>query len=578
VQPQVWHQHYDPGVPISLEYPPYPVDYFLRETAKNHPNQTALIFGGLVPVLGELHQTMTYQKLDHLVDRFAAGLQKLGLQKGDRVSLYMANCPQFVIAYYGTLRAGGVVVPSNPLYVSREIEHLLNDSRAKFAVVMSLLYNNVKAIQAETSLEHVIVTNIKEYFSGLLRFLFTLTKEKEGHRVDITRDANTTWFQDFLAAAPQKPQPVDLSPEDTAMLMYTGGTTGVPKGAQLTHANLVANATQSVNWLLGGSEGGREVMLTALPLTHAYAMTVSMNLSVFNGFSQILIPNPRDLTHLLTAINRHRPTLFPGVPALYTAINNHPDVKAGKYNLKSINACMSGAAGLPAEVQQEFQRITAGGKLVEGYGLSESSPVATGNPFSTGGRLGTIGIPLPDTEVKIVDEEAGNKELGPNEPGILCIRGPQVMKGYWNMPTETANALRKHADGKVWLHTGDIAEMSEDGYFRIVDRQKDMILASGGYNVYPRDIEERLYEHPKVLEVAAIGVPVQSADQRAKVFVVLKSGETATAEELIEWCREGLARYKVPKYVEFRDELPKTLVGKILRRELVEQEAAKTNP
>jgi long-chain acyl-CoA synthetase len=577
VQPKVWHQHYDPSVPISLEYPLYPIDHFLHETAKNRPDQTALIFGGLVPVFGELHQTITYQELDQLADRFAAGLQKLGLQKGDRVSLYMANCPQFVIAYYGTLRAGGVVVPGNPLYVSREIEHLLNDSGAKFAVVMSLLYNNVKAIRANTKLEHVIVTNIKEYFPGTLKFLFGMTKEKEGHRVNISNDANTTWFQDFLTSAPDEPQPVDLSPEDTAILMYTGGTTGVPKGAQLTHANLVANATQSVKWLLGGTDGDREVMLTALPLTHAYAMTVSMNVSVFNGFSQILIPNPRDLAHLLTAINRHRPTLFPGVPALYTAINNHPDVKAGKYNLKSINSCMSGAAGLPAEVQQEFQKITDGGKLVEGYGLSEASPVAIGNPFSTGGRPGNIGIPLPDTEVKIVDEEAGNKELGPNQPGILCIRGPQVMKGYWNMPTETANTLRQHADGKVWLHTGDIAEMSKDGYFRIVDRQKDMILASGGYNVYPRDIEERLYEHPKVLEVAAIGVPIQSEDQRAKVFVVLKPGETATAEELIEWCREGLARYKVPKYVEFREDLPKTLVGKILRRELVEQEAAQTN-
>ncbi|MBN1220390.1 MAG: long-chain fatty acid--CoA ligase [Anaerolineae bacterium] len=577
MQSQIWHRHYDSDVSTSLDYPRYPLDYFLRETAQNFPaNQTALIFGGMVPVLGELHQVITFRKLNTLVDRFAAALQQLGLQKGDRVAIYLPNCPQFIIAYYGTLRAGGIVVPTNPLYVAREIKHQLVDSRAKYAVVVSMLYPQVKSIQTETALQRVIVTNIKEYFPPLLQKLFTLTREKsDGHRIDITKDPQTRWFQDILATAPDRPEPVDIAVEEIAVLMYTGGTTGVPKGAQLTHANLIANATQSTSWLLGHEPSkGEEVMLTALPLSHAYAMTVCMNVSIFNGFSQILIPNARDLNHVLNAINLHRPTLVPGVPALYTAINNHPDVKAGKYDLKSIKACLSGAAGLPVEVQQQFQRIT-GGKLVEGYGLSEASPVALANPLNSGGRIGTIGIPIPDTEVKIVGDEIKGDPLGPNQPGILCIRGPQVMKGYWDMPTETANALRQHQDGKVWLHTGDIAEMSEDGYFRIVDRQKDMILAAGGFNVYPRDIEERLYEHPKVLEAAAIGVPVGGDNQRAKVFVVLKPGETATAEELIEWCREGLARYKVPKYVEFRDELPKTLVGKILRRELVEEEASK---
>jgi long-chain acyl-CoA synthetase len=395
--------------------------------------------------------------------------------------------------------------------------------------------------------------------------------------VNISNDPQTSWFQDILSSSPSQPELIKTSSEEIAVLMYTGGTTGVPKGAQLTHANLVANAIQSTSWLLGDKPSqGEEVVLTALPLTHAYAMTVCMNLSVFNGFSQILIPNPRDLHHVLNAINIHKPTLFPGVPALYTIINNHPDVKAGKYDLRSIKACLSGAAGLPAEVQQEFQRIT-GGKLVEGYGLSEASPVAVANPLESGGRIATIGVPIPDTEVKIISDKAEGETLGPNEPGILCIRGPQVMKGYWGMPTETANVLQEHPDGKVWLHTGDIAEMSEDGYFRIVDRQKDMILAAGGFNVYPREIEERLYEHPKVLEAAAIGVPVGGNNQRTKVFVVLRPGETATAKELIEWCRQGLARYKVPRYVEFRDELPKTLVGKILRRKLVEEEAEKSN-
>ncbi len=577
MDPRVWHQHYDPNVPTSLDYPLYPADRFLRETSNKYPDKVALIFGGMAPIIGEQHQTITYRQLNGLVDRFAAGLQQLGLQHGARVALYLPNCPQLVIAYYGILRAGGIVVPSNPLYVAREIEHQLFDAGATVAVVLSMLYPNIKQIRPHTSLKHVIVANIKEYFPGLLKILFTLAKEKKmGHRVDISGDANTTWFQEFLAAAPDTPQPVEVTPDDLAVLMYTGGTTGVPKGAQLTHKNIVANALQSAAWLSGGGGiEGQEVMMTALPLTHCYSMTVCMNLSILSGHTQIIIPNPREFRHVLSTINLHKPSLFPGVPTLYTAINNHPDVKAGKYDVRSIKACISGAAGLPVEVQEEFQRIT-GGKLVEGYGLSEASPVSLANPIGTGGRVGTIGVPIPDTDVKIVDLETGENTLGPNEPGELCIHGPQVMKGYWGMPTETANVLRTHDDGRLWLHTGDVAEMSEDGYFRIVDRQKDMILASGGFNVYPRDIEERLYEHPKILEAAAIGVPVGGTNQRAKAFVVLRRGESANEEEIIEWCRAGLAKYKVPKYVEFRSELPKSMVGKILRRELMDEEAEKS--
>ncbi len=576
MESRIWHQHYDPGVPPSLDYPPYPIDHFLQQTTEKHPDNTALIFGGMAPLLGEQHSTMTYRQLNDSVNRFAARLQQLGLKKGDRVALYLPNCPQMVIAYYGVLRAGGIVVPSNPLYVAREIEHQLNDSGATFAVALSLLYPNVQQVRAKTSLKHVIVANIKEYFPGLLKTLFTLAKEKkDGHRIDISSQADTSWFQDFLAQAPARPQPVEIAPDDTAVLMYTGGTTGVPKGAELTHKNVVANAIQANAWLVGaGFESGKEIMMTALPLTHSYAMTACMNYSVFNGNTQILIPNPRDFKHLLSAINIHKPTLFPGVPTLYTAINNHPEVRAGKYDVKSIKLCLSGAAGLPVEVQQEFQRIT-GGTLVEAYGLSETSPATHVNPVTSGGKIGTIGVPLPDTDAKIVDQESEEQTLGANEPGVLCIHGPQVMKGYWGMPSETAETLRSHADGSVWLHTGDIAEMTEDGYFRIVDRKKDMILAAGGFNVYPRDIEERLYENPKVLEAAAIGVPVGGTNQRAKVFVVLRAGETTTEAEIIEWCREGVAKYKVPKFVEFRAELPKTMVGKILRRQLMEEEQKK---
>lgn len=575
MESRIWHQHYDPGVPVSIDYPPQPMDHFLKMAAETYPDKTAIIFGGMAPRLGELHRRISYRELNRLVDRFAAGLQKLGLQKGDRVAVYMANCPQFVIAYYGTLRAGGIVVPTNPLYVAREAARQLSDSGAVIAVTLSMLYPTLMQVRAETSLKHIIVTNIKDYFPGLLKWLFTLAKEKKGgHRVDISGNAQAIWWQAFLKAAPATPQPVDIQPEDTAVLMYTGGTTGMPKGAELTHRNIVANAMQSGAWLTEEGSNRQEIMLTALPLTHCYSMTVCMNLSILRAFPQVVIPNARDIDHLLNVINIHRPTIFPGVPALYTVINHHPGVKAGRYDLKSIRECLSGAAGLPVEVKREFERIT-GAKLVEGYGLSEASPVTHANPLNSGGRIGTIGMPIPDTDMKIVDDETEEEELGPNQPGVLCIHGPQVMKGYWGMPEETANILRTHADGKVWLHTGDIAEISEDGYCRIVDRKKDMILAQGGLNVYPRDIEERLYEHPKVMEAAVIGVPVASTTQRPKAFIVVKPGETLTKDEVLAWCREGLAQYKLPRYVEFRQELPKSMVGKVLRRILIEEEEKK---
>lgn len=560
-----WHKHYDPGVPTTIDYPDVPIDRFLQDSATKYPNNTALIF---------FDHKISYAALNQLVNRFAAGLQKLGVQKGDRVALYMPNCPQMVIAYYAVMRAGGVVVPSNPLYVAREIEHQMNDSGAKIIVALSSFYKNVKQARPSTPLQHVIVTNIKEYFPPVLRFLFTLTREKkDGHRIDISGDANTHWFQDVLQSAGDAPTPVEVTPEDTAVLMYTGGTTGVPKGAQLTQRNVVANAVQTSSWYSDGVPG-QDVMLSALPLTHSYAMTVCMNQSIYNGWAQILIPNPREFDRLLGAINKHRPTLFPGVPTMYGAINNHPDVKAGKVNVKSIKVCLSGAAGLPPEVQREFQRIT-GGKLVEGYGLSEASPVVSANPVMSGGIVGTIGVPLPDTDVKLVDVETEETTVEPGEPGVLCIRGPQVMKGYWNMPTETANTLRTDENGDVWLHTGDIAQMEEGGFFRIVDRKKDMILASGGFNVYPREIEDVLYQHPKVMEAAAIGVPIGGTNQRTKVFVVLKPGETATEQEIIDFCKENMAVFRVPKYVEFRSDLPKTMVGKILRRELMDEERKK---
>jgi len=563
-----WLQEYDSGVPSTIDYPTVPLYQFLLDTAAKYPNNTALIFGNVVEPLGNalMDTTMSYSQLLELTQRFAAVLQKLGVEKGDRVAVHLPNCPQFVIAYYATLMVGGVVVPCNPQYVPREIKHQLNDSGAKVVVTLSLTYPIVKQVRSETKVEHVIVANIKEYFPGLLKFLFTVAKEKkEGHFQDISGDANTYWFQDLLAQAPEKATPVEVTPEDTGVLMYTGGTTGVSKGAQLTHRNLVCNAIQ-VRWWLFDLKQGQEVMMTALPLFHSYAMTVCMNMTIFLGGRMILIANPRVLDHVLKSINKHKPTLFPGVPAMYVAVSSHPEVS--NYDVSSIRACISGAAGLPPEVQEGFEKLT-GGRLVEGYGLSEATPVTHCNPIYGKRKEGSwIGVPFPDTESVIMDLETGEKELEVGEIGELCIRGPQVMKGYWNMPTETANSLR---DG--WLHTGDIARMDTDGFFQIVDRKKDMILGTGGYNIYPREVEDVLYEHPKVLEVAVAGVPVgKEKGERVKAYVVLKESQTATEDEIIEYCRENLAYYKVPKFVEFRDELPKTMVGKILRRVLVEEE------
>ncbi len=564
---KVWLKSYESHVPPSIAYPPVPLYQFMDDAAKKYPNNTAIIYGGVVHQLGGalMDAKMTFQQLQDLTNRFAAALQGLGVKKGDRVALFLPNCPQFPIAYYATLKAGGIVVPCNPLYVARELEHQVNDAGAETIVVLSRFYPIVKQVRSHTKLKNVIVTNAKEYFPGLLKTLFTLAVEKkEGHRVDISGDANTYWFQDLLAKAPATPQPVAVQPQDTAVLLYTGGTTGVPKGAELSHRNIVANAVQCKYWI--GAREGQETTVTSLPLFHSYGMTTCMNLAMYIGGAMLLIPNPRDLDHILKAINKHHPTMFPGVPTMYVAINNHPDVS--KYDLKSIRACVSGAAGLPVDVQKKFQELT-GGRLVEGYGLSETSPVTHANPVFGNNKIGTIGVPWPDTEAKIMDLETGTKEMPLGETGELVIRGPQVMKGYWNMPAETKNTLR---DG--WLYTGDIARMDQDGYFQIVDRKKDMIIA-GGFNIYPRDVEEVLYKHPKVKEAVVAGVPDPYRGETVKAYIVLKEGQTATAEEIIDFCRQNLAKFKVPTAVEFRDSLPKTMVGKILRRMLVEEEKKK---
>lgn len=562
MEDRIWHRRYDEGVPADIGYPDGRLDGLLRATAARFPDKPAISFFGA---------TTSYASLDERVDRMAAALQGIGLEPGDRVSVFMANCPQTVITYEAVWRAGGVAVPSNPLYTAAEFRHQALDAGSRFVVCMSLMYRKVREAVEGTNVERVVVTNIKEQFPAPLRILFTLLKEKAGgHRVDLAGDRGAVWLRDLVDGVPPVPDPVDVAGDDPAVLMYTGGTTGVPKGAVLRHRNMLANTRQAHAWSVGLTDGG-EVMLTALPLTHSYGMTVCMNHSIDRGYLQIILPDPRDLKAVIKAIEKHRVTLFPGVPALYAAITSHELVTSGKADLSSVAQCISGAAGLPPDTQRRFQEIT-GGRLVEGYGLSEASPVTHCNPLGGEDRLGTIGVPLPSTDCRILDEETESTEMPPGERGVLCIAGPQVMAGYWNRPEETAASLRADASGTTWLHTGDVAVMDDEGFFRIVDRKKDLILAAGGLNVYPREVEDVIVEHPAVLEAGVIGIPPSGTDQRVKAFVVLEEGASATAEDLIEFCRRRLAKFKVPKSVEFRDELPKTFVGKVLRRELAREE------
>ena len=567
-----WFAHYDPWVPARLEYPDIPLHRFLSISAQKYPDRTAIIFYGT---------KLTYRALDEAATRFAAALADRGLAKGDRVSLFLPNCPQMVIAYYGTLRAGGLAVSTSPLYSIRELEHQLNDSGAETIVVLSKLYPLVKEVASKTGLKRIIVTNIKEYFPPVLRLLFTLLKEKpQGHRPVVERSPGTEWFSELLTSAPATPPATTVGPDDPALLQYTGGTTGLAKGAILTHRNLVANTIQTGAWLVKpalspvegpapssvkGQHDEAEVFLGAIPFFHIYGMTVVMNLCISLGHTMVLLPQFK-IQEVLDTIAKYRPTLFPGVPTMYVAINNYPDV--GRYDLRSIKACLSGAAPLPLEVANRFEALT-GARLVEGYGLTEASPVTHANPLFGARKAGAIGLPLPDTDARIVDLETGERTLPSNETGEVAVKGPQVMAGYWNQPGETAMVLR---DG--WLRTGDIGYMDEQGYFTIVDRKKEMIIA-GGFNIYPREVEEPLYEHPGIKEAVAVGRPDPYRGETVKVYIVLKEGERATEQEIINFCKQRMAKHKVPTLVEFRHELPKTLVGKVLRRALREEEMAK---
>jgi long-chain acyl-CoA synthetase len=557
-----WLANYDPGVPKTVDILNIPLFKLLEEAAQKFTNNTAMVFRG---------KKITFRELNELADAIAAGLAAHGFKKGDRAVIYMPNSPQFVMTYYGILKAGGIVIATNPLYTERELEHQLADCGAETVFVMSLFYDRLKKVQqgGHTKVKRIVVTNVKEYFPPHLKFLFTLLKEKkDGHRVTL-REGDMA-FQDFLALGKRSPKPnVTVTGDDIALLQYTGGTTGLSKGAICLHRNMATNMVMMESWM-SNLEPGKEVILTAIPLFHSYGMVTAMNFAMRLGAMMVLIVNPRDLKDVLDSITKYKATLFPGVPAMYVAINNNADVKAGKYDLRSIKACLSGSAPLLQETKRDFEALT-GGKLVEGFGMSETHVATHCNPLEGVNPPGSIGFPLPAVECRVVDQTDGHTDLGAGQVGELLVKGPTVMPGYWNMEAETGKSI---VDG--WLYTGDVVEMDEKGYFYIRDRKKDMIIA-GGYNVYPREVEEVLVTHPAVMEAAVAGIPDAKRGETVKAWIVKNPGyESVTEQEIIEWSQGQLAKYKYPRMVEFLPELPRSAAMKVLKRELVKKELEKS--
>ncbi len=555
VEARVWHKFYDKSVAPSLNYEALVLPERLARSAEAYPDATAILFLG---------SRLTYRQLKDQVDRLATALAALGVTKGMRVAIHLPNLPQTVIAYYATLALGGEVVMTNPLYVERELEHQWNDADCQVAVTADFLFQSrLRHIRSRLPVKHYIVASIPEYLPFPLRQLapFKLRRMKPPAIARVPVGPGVSHFRPLVDATEPDPPAVEVGLDDVAALQYTGGTTGVTKGAMLTHRNLSVNVQQSMTWL--HCAHGSEVVLSALPLFHVFGMTVCMNFPIGAAAAMVLLPNPRDIPEVVKAVVKHRVTLFMGVPAMFHAINQFPGIE--HQDIRCVKVCFCGSAPLPLPVLERFEQLT-GSHIVEGFGLTETSPVTHVHPTDGLRKPGSIGIPFPDTDSKVVDLETGTREMPTGEPGELLIKGPQVMAGYWNMPGETAAALQGG-----WLHTGDIATIDEDGYHRIVGRKKDMIIASG-YNVYPDEVDGVLLRHPAVLEAATIGVPDPKRGESIKSFLVLKPGEHATAEQIVAYCRSNLAAYKVPRLIEFRDSLPKSGILKILRVELRRQE------
>jgi long-chain acyl-CoA synthetase len=552
-----WLKHYGPSVPTSLKpYPEITLIETLREIVSHKPEYPVLLFKG---------EPMCAMDLENLSNSLASALIARGLKKGDRVALLLPNSPQSLIGLFGIWKAGGIAVPINPLYTESELEFALQECGATVVIVLSSFYNKLNAIQKHTKVELVIATNIKEYLPPLLRLLFTLVKEKkEGYRV--TLKEGDVWLGELLDQYSSTPKPtLEVKYSDPAIFLFSGGTTGTPKCAIGSHQALVISGLQISTWFKSNTIEWQDSIMQNMPLFHVYGLAGVMPTGLVGHNTLVLIPNPRDMKDLLETIHKVKPTFLPGVPTLFINLINHPEVQSGKVSMRSIKNCISGAAPLHIETKQRFEALT-GGNIVEGYGMTESMMGTVITPIGGTYKAGSTGLPLPDIEIRIVDADTGQVELPTGQVGEITMYCPQLMLGYYQHPTETANTIR---DG--WLFTGDLGYLDEDGYLFIVDRKKDVIKPSG-FQVWPRDVEEVIASHPAIAEVGVAGVPDAYSGEAVKAWVVLRSGQQVSEEELRQYCHAKLAGYKVPKHIEFRDSLPKSMVGKVLRRELVKQE------
>lgn len=551
-----WLDNYDPEVPATLKYKNASIPNILDEAAKNTPKRNATVFK---------NYKLSYKKLHTLAEQFAANLREQGVKPGDRVSIMMPNLPQTMIAFWGVLKAGGIVVMTNPLYMEKELVHQIHDCGAKHMITLDLVWPKLAKLRKKLPIEKYFVTRISDALSFPLNMAYTLKNKWEKTHIAVPYDNKSVLpWKTLFASKEQLSVPIKDPKNSIALLQYTGGTTGISKGVMLSHANLTANVEQCYAMLSGLSDE-HHTFLGLLPYFHVFGLTVSMLFPAAMGATVIPFPRyvPKDV---LDGIQKYKPTIFPGAPSVYISLMQQKSLP--NYDLSCIKYCISGSSPMPVEQMRQFKKIT-GAKLLEGFGLTEASPVTHLNPLHGVSKNGSIGLPFPDTEARIVDMEVGSVPLPTGKIGELILKGPQVMMGYWNRPDETASTLRNG-----WLYTGDIATMDEEGYFYIVDRKKDMIIVAG-YNVYPREIDEVLYEHPKVQEAVTVGVPHKTRGEIIKVYIVPKAGEELTKSEILSHCREKLANYKVPKQVEFREELPKTIVGKVLRRALRNEEEQK---
>ncbi|HND03354.1 MAG TPA: long-chain fatty acid--CoA ligase [Nitrospira sp.] len=552
--PRPWISRYDPGVSATCDYPEWTVPDLLRRSASRFPESPALFFYGT---------RISFQELNELSTRFALGLRRLGVETGDRVALMLPNIPQAVIAYYGVLKAGAVVTPTNPLYVEREIEGQLHDAGSETIVALDLFYPRLQAIRERTGLLHrIILTSLRDFLPPLKRWLYPIKARWAKRWISVEKYPPVYDFCALLDRGARE-RDVDTEPLPTlepgalAQIQYTGGTTGIPKGVMLTHRNVVVNTMQGRFWCANFREG-KEVFLGAVPLFHCYGLNTCQNLAIATGSQIILLPRFH-ADEAVKAIQQHRVTIMSGVPMMFSMMTDSPNVR--RYDLHSIRVCLCGASPLPAEVQDAFERLS-GVKISEGYGLTEAGPTTHCNPIERDHPPGSMGLPFPDTEARIVDLETGLTDLPTGAAGELIVRGPQVMRGYWQKEADTQAVLR---DG--WLHTGDIVRRDEQGFFFFLDRKKD-VIKPWGETVYPREVEEILFQHPAVHEVVVVGMPDRHYGEAVKAFVVPAEGSSVTERELIDHCRKSLARFKVPVAVEFRSELPRTIIGKVLRRAL----------